>query len=90
MEPMCREMLSQEFDYFISRNRISLPPENLADFFIQKGVKMILDRNVREVALNKIKLATDAGCSWGRTENEAHDKKKRKVESEEKDGRINE
>lgn len=79
MENVGREMLSQEFDFFIQRTRISLPSDKLANFFIQKGVKMILDRNTKEVALNKIKLATDSGYEWGMPENEFNiDKKKRK------------
>lgn len=86
MENVSRDILSQEFDLFINKRGIVLTSDNLATFFIEKGIKMILDRNTREVAVSKIKFATASGYSWGIPENEREvDNKKRKVDSEEKE-----
>lgn len=91
MEPITREMLSQEFDLFVNKIGIVLPTDKLASFFIEKGMKMILDGNTKEVAVNKIRLATESGYSWGIQENEKQvDNKKRKVDSEEKEEAVHE
>lgn len=69
MENVARDMLSQEFDFLLKKSQLKLPQDKLAHFFIEKGVKMMLDAHPNEIAMNKIKVATESGATWGRPEN---------------------